>query len=329
MKFRSSGDMGDVLYKLGVIRRFVNGPHRLCLVDRNLVPPRTNLLTFRAEVIAPLIRAQPYIESCVCSEEAVDLDLSFFRPHYNRSHSLMWSQFEYAKVRYPDLQMDRGREAWLSAKPDLKFRGRVIIARSPRYNNASMPWAEVVKKYGERIQFVGIDAEYHNFCSAYGSVERLVIPDYLALAEAMMGAELFIGNQSSPFAVAEGLKVRRILEVCLSNCDCIYQGGDVQHVTDGTVKLPNLDGTEGFTELGNEIGDIDEHTVPRGGWQFPNLPPNNFFDLQVIQVKRELGVTPEIARKKLIEYNVKRLPDHFKRSNVSEYFSQALANSLL
>lgn len=329
MKFRTSGDLGDCVYKLGVIRRFAGGSHRLCLVDRNLVPPRTNLLTFRAEVIAPLIRAQPYIESCECSEEAVDLDLSHFRPHYSRSHSLMWSQFEYAKVRFPELQMDRGREAWLSATPDLDYMGRVIIARSPRYNNAAMPWAEIVKKYGERILFVGIDAEYHNFCSAYGNVERLVLENYLKLAQVLMGAELFIGNQSSPFAVAEGLKVRRILEVCLSNCDCIYQGGDVQHVTDGTVKLPNLDGTEGFTELGNEIGDIDEHTVPRGGWQFPNLPPNNFFDLQVIQIKRELGVTHEEARRKLIEYSVKRLPDYFKKGSDGGYFKQALANSLL
>lgn len=328
MKFRHSGDYGDLFYALGVIRRFPSSPHRLCLVDRNQVPPRTNLLCFRAEVIAPLIRKQPYMESCECSEEAVDLDFSHFREHYQRTHTLMWSQFEYAKIRFPDLAVDRGSEPWITAKPDHHFRGRVIIARSPRYNNDMMPWAKIVSYYGDRLLFVGIDAEYNNFCSAYGTVDRLVIENYAMLADAMMGAALFIGNQSSPFSIAEGMKIPRILEVCLTNPDCIYAGGDVQHVVDGRVHLPSLDGRMPM-EIGNEIGDVDEHTVPPGGWQYPNLPPNNFFDMQVIQVRRELQCDREAAKRKLIEYNVKRLPDWFRRDSPSPYFEQALANSKL
>lgn len=317
MKFRHSGDLGDIVYALGVIRRFNDGPHRLCLVDRNKVPPFTSLLTFRSEVIAPLIRAQPYIESCVCSEEEVDLDLSHFRPLYVRSNSLQWMQFEYAKIRYPDLKIDRGSEAWLQANPDNALKGRVIVARSPRYNNGMFPWHEVVKKYRDRILFVGLDVEYNNFCAANGNVERMVVENYLKLAEAMKGAEMFIGNQSSPFSVAEGLKVRRILEVCETNPDCVYLGGDVQHVTYGEVILPGIDG-EPDTHIKKDVM-IDEHRVPRGGWQFPDLPPNTFFELQAGQVARIKGVSKQEAKNLLASYNASIHPEFFARKTLGHF----------
>jgi ADP-heptose:LPS heptosyltransferase len=38
--------------------------------------------------------------------------------------------------------------------------------------------------------------------------------DFLQLARVVKSARLFIGNQSFPYALAEALKVPRILEVC-------------------------------------------------------------------------------------------------------------------
>jgi hypothetical protein len=326
MKFRHSGDLGDILAALGVIRHFPNGPHDLFFVDRNIVPPRTNPLCFRAEVLAPLIRVQPYIKSCVCSEEHVDLDFSHFRAHYQRTHSLQWSQFEYAKVRFPELTTNRGVDPWLFVEPDEKFKGRVIVARSPRYNNPLMPWQRIVEKYGERILFVGIDAEYTTFCSAFGNVERLVVENYLDLARAMAGAELFIGNQSSPYNIAEGLKIRRILEVAPANCDCIYLGGDVRWMTDGSVSLPDLDGGPDEPVV-PDVKNIDENTVPPGSWQYPGCVPCMFFNDLVRQIASETKCTRDEARQKLIAHNVARLPKFFRKEEQNQYFAIAYENA--
>jgi hypothetical protein len=45
------------------------------------------------------------------------------------------------------------------------------------------------------------------------AIEFLRTDNYLQLAQVIQGSLMFIGNQSSPYAVAEGLKVRRVLEV--------------------------------------------------------------------------------------------------------------------
>ncbi len=39
------------------------------------------------------------------------------------------------------------------------------------------------------------------------------VSDFLQLAQLIAGSRLFIGNQSLPFAIAEALKVNRLLEV--------------------------------------------------------------------------------------------------------------------
>ena len=47
--------------------------------------------------------------------------------------------------------------------------------------------------------------------------------NFLEVAQLIAGSKLFIGNQSAPYAVAEGLKHNSILEVTLPSPDCIYE----------------------------------------------------------------------------------------------------------
>jgi len=46
------------------------------------------------------------------------------------------------------------------------------------------------------------------------------------MASKISACDLFIGNQSMPFAIAEGLKVRRILEVAPAVPNVIPEGGE-------------------------------------------------------------------------------------------------------
>ena len=50
------------------------------------------------------------------------------------------------------------------------------------------------------------------------------VNDFLELAGIIAGCKLFIGNQSFPFSIAEGLKVPRILEVYYKAANVIPEG---------------------------------------------------------------------------------------------------------
>ena len=52
------------------------------------------------------------------------------------------------------------------------------------------------------------------------------VSNFLEFAGIIAGCKFFIGNQSFPFAVAEGLKVKRVLEVCFECPNVIPEGKD-------------------------------------------------------------------------------------------------------
>jgi len=62
----------------------------------------------------------------------------------------------------------------------------------------------------------------------------------LDLAQVISGADLFIGNQSCAYAIAEGLKKRAVLEVCTWLPNCLFHRPDVTHGWDFGTKLPDL-----------------------------------------------------------------------------------------
>jgi hypothetical protein len=60
---------------------------------------------------------------------------------------------------------------------------------------------------------VGLEDEFEDFRRQVPSAEYVSTANFLALARIFAGCRLFVGNQSSAFAVAEGLVVKRLLEV--------------------------------------------------------------------------------------------------------------------
>jgi hypothetical protein len=316
--FRHSGDLGDIIYALGVISLVPGGPHRLCLVDR----PFTANLTGRADTIIPLILDQQYIESCECSEEPVDFDMSSFRPHYKHTHTLLDAQYEHLSMEIPGIISDKGRTKWLTAKPAKGFSDRVIFARSPRYNNDHLDWRLIASRYRGVALFVGTDAEHETFCRNFGDVDRLLIKDYKELAEAIAGCSLFIGNQSSPFSIAEGLKVRRIQETAINNPDCVFTGGDVQHVVTGNYTLPCVGKIPEYKvpPIQVSVDSIDTSTVPPGGWKFTPEGGEPVTSISLSSVIGE-GKRHGYSREDVIIQNVRDNYQYFIKSSHSNNLS--------
>jgi hypothetical protein len=308
MKIRAGGDLGDCVFTLALLKA-LGGKHALLLVDR---PPIK--IVQRAPLLKRLFEAQSYVSRMVCSEEEPDADLTQFRRWHGPTTTLISAQG--TELRFntgEDKPQVDGSEPWITVKKAKGFKDKIIIARSPRYNNPRFPWKAIVEHYGKRLVFVGLAAEHDTFKRSFGEVPHLQCKDFMEMAQVIAGAALFIGNQSSPHAVALALGVPMISEVCDAQPDCVYPRDNVQYVCDGSCTLINVSGSgEAKTSA---VPDIPESyntaMVPPGMWQYPDIPPCSHFALQrnmVIQLER---CTAEEAEKRLFYHNVLRVPDFF------------------
>lgn len=302
----STGDLGDIIVMLATLKH-TGKPCDLYLRDH----PHTAGITHRMHLIKPLVEAQPYINSVrIWKRETLHWESEKFRSYgyVNNGHNLAHNHAQ-AAVRdgfiatMPDVSTP-----WLAVEPDTTFAGRVIVNRSPRYNNALFPWSEIVRHYGERIIFIGLPDEHARFCEAFGAVEYQHTRDFLQVARMIAGSALFIGNQSSCMTVAEGLKHPRIQESCLSHPDCIYPGNTgSQYVGDGVVTLP--DGTVLKGQRPKQ--DRRTHITPPRLWQYGDYNASPAFELLVREVEVREKLDTEDAANRVYEANVERCPDFF------------------
>ncbi len=129
-------------------------------------------------------------------------------------------------------------EQWLFVKPIES--AKVIINRTTRFLNPLFPWRQVVKKYKDIAAFVGTEDEWRNFSTTYGLIRHIKTENLFEVAQCISGAQLFIGNQSAPCAIAEGLKKPLIQETCLSIPNCMFNRKNAIYVAGETVDLPDL-----------------------------------------------------------------------------------------
>ena len=248
-----SGDLGDVVLALPACREI--GEVKLHLATR---PWTKEFTRVRFETVKPLLEAQPYIVGLVHGEcEKPDYDFSTFR-----KGGMPWGE------NIVDIQSNwvigRGipYRPWLTAGVDKASCGRVLVHRSPRYHNPCFCWETVIKKLGSRALSICFPDEHLALEEVAGAkIERIQLRDYLHLAELINGSLLFVGNQSSPMAVATGLGHPAIQETCLWIPDCIYAGAPIQYAYNGDCVI---DGVPVVSPLGVRLRP-DE--CPPGGWR--------------------------------------------------------------
>lgn len=284
MVIATSGDLGDSCITLGIISQLHGGPHKFLLQTCQQTKMRTLPDVERwLAMLKPLAEAQPYIEECRIRtpQDHVDWDSGGFRGSglHSRSASLFEAQLAhfvhvlgYGRVITPLVK-------WLHVEPSEETRGRVVISRSGRYRNGAFQWKPIVEHYGDLLMFVGLPHEHQEFCGMFGMVEYRGVSDCLEMSELIAGSELFIGNQSSPMTIAEGLKHPTIQETSTDPADCIYYRENAQWVDNGKCTLPDIGG-RGAREIrpaSHGTTKIVTHTTPPGDWQLPGLPSQSVF----------------------------------------------------
>lgn len=322
MRISSTGDLGDVLYLLNLLKHLPNGPHTLCLRPSPLTKAKDREQAQRMfDLLKPLIDSQSYVSEFRLIEptDTVDWRSEDFRNlrHYTPGETLMQAHLNhYCSVFQTSLKID-GSERWLSAKPSKLSKGRVIINRTGRYRNPVFPWDKIVNHYKHHLLFIGLDYEWREFCGNYGYLDFQPTENMQQVAELIAGSELFIGNQSSAFAIAEGLKHPRIQETSLVFPDCIFPQApglpEVQHVANGEVRLPAI-GTRPAVALTSSAPTYrprDVTRVPPGMWQYHGEKPSASFNTLAATVAKRDGVSREQARSMVYEFQCARLPEFY------------------
>lgn len=174
------------------------------------------------EMLHPLLTSQPQIVSCTVQQPSddIDIDLDLMRSHpiaMNAGSIARWYFYVFA------INADLGKP-WLHVKPDDSMKNTIVIARSQRYRAPAIDYS-FLKKY-KNLLFVGLEQEWMEMKEMIPSISYRPVKDFLELAQIIGGSKLFIGNQSFPFSIAEGLKTKRLLEVYWRAPNVIPEGSN-------------------------------------------------------------------------------------------------------
>lgn len=219
LSYRHAGDLGDIIYSLPVVRAFGGGTFHIEAADytrRKLTPDAWCGIDLLLKAQDYIVDVVPWAKGTFCNYNLNDFRARLF-------HSIRKGQGKDKHLGYwmcdahgvPYSAMDT---AWLKVEPVRA--ARVVIARAGAgrsihhvYHNHRFPWHRVWKRYRKEAVFIGTQDEHQVFCATCGEIPHHPTADLFEAARVIAGADLFIGNQSAPNAIAEGLKKNILLEV--------------------------------------------------------------------------------------------------------------------
>ena len=217
--FIHGGDLGDIVYSLPTVKALGGGS--MWLLDNDLA--REPMTFERRQVIAPLLKAQPYIKEVYGAGDIAEFGENDRLVDLNRFRSLGYNLLNTSLIKmYADAENIRvnQRVPWLTA-PDMSYLRAVVIARSARYHGDNLDWRAVLQQYGTSATFVGTPEEYSAFVEEFGGANGMAYHrtfNLLDAAQVIKAATLFIGNQSAPLAIAIGLGKPVLIEKFGNNC---------------------------------------------------------------------------------------------------------------
>jgi hypothetical protein len=216
-----SGDIGDIIYglctmkALGIELVYLNTKpeHKLRSIGQ------TKFNENGALALKPLIESQPYIKEVrLYNGEKVDYNFDLFR----YIGDLTYQNLCLSILKTFGVDPGEMDNQWLFVEPVTKGKP-VLINKTDRYLNKQVDWNHFIEAYGEHMAFVGLEKEYENFVKEHNcDIPYFATNNLLELAQLISGSSIFIGNQSSPYAIAEGLKKDTIQVVCDECPNCIF-----------------------------------------------------------------------------------------------------------
>lgn len=201
------GDLGDTIYALPALRRLANPAHLILYPNHGVT--RALMDENNANNLIPLLNVQNGITSewrPTHDSEGLRLDFAvrrFYRNEMNLADMYSnWIGHDHWPREHP----------WLISDGAGLHNYKIVCARSARYRSNRIRWKELHAQFKGRAAFIGVPWEHHNFEEEIGKIDYVQTPSFLEAARLIMGADIFIGNQSAPRALAEALKIPIIVE---------------------------------------------------------------------------------------------------------------------
>lgn len=221
--FVHSGDLGDIVYSLPILKSFKNANLYLNTNPKYILKKKEDgslagINKKKYDYMIDLLINQNYIKSV----NLIDID------KFNESYILLdkfrnqkkYFQISDKYLKSFDINRNIFLEKWLNVNK--KTRYKVLFSLSNRYSCSNFPWQYFLKKFNKFCAFVGLYEEWEIFCKLHGNIKYCYTSSALDLAETICGCKLFIGNQSFPYSLAEALKVNTIQATSDRVPDCFF-----------------------------------------------------------------------------------------------------------
>ena len=160
-----------------------------------------------ANQILPLLKFQPFLnEVKIHSEEKIDINLDLFRdlPISLNFNSCKW--YFHLTGTHVDLSTP-----YLNSTEHKSVRDKIVILRTFRYRNHFINY-EFLNKFDENIIFIGLKEEFEDLRKDIPKLQHYEPENFFEMSQIIKSSKFFLGNQSPAFAIAEALKVPRLLE---------------------------------------------------------------------------------------------------------------------
>lgn len=239
VNFTHFGKIGDMLYSMYFCNEFVHylGEEKFNLhIQTNVHYKPSNIVsgsvedfpvvlsTQDAEFILPFFKSQSFINDITFDdnkpEDYIDLDIYLNSAVNSYSEEIRGWYYICSKVMLP-------REHWKKIffiQPNYRYRNKILFTLTQRYVNCSIDYRQL-EQFKDDLVFIGTQNEYNFFCQHCFKMDYAgKFNNLLEIAQIIEGAGGYIANPTGLFALAEGLKVPRIL----MPCDYMYIGGQVQ-----------------------------------------------------------------------------------------------------
>ncbi len=233
ISFLHYGHLGDIINSLPVIKEI--SKQKICslyIVKNKPIPKHAVMKGHPSgsvyldeniiQKLLPLLKEQTFLKKVeIYKDQEIDIDLNFFRemPINFNIDSIRW-YFHLTGV-YPDLSQN-----YLEVKSHILFKNYIMIMRSLRRQNEHINYSFLSSF--KNIVFLGLKDEYIELRKEITNLEFYDSKDFLELAMIIKNAKFFIGNPSFGFALAEALKVPRLLESA-PNFPLVYPNGIRAH----------------------------------------------------------------------------------------------------
>lgn len=244
--YHHTGDMGDVIYSLAAIKAI--GPGVLWLSPENRYPyprPTHTPPSYEwADSIASLANLQDYVWKCQFTHiypYSTDYDFNKHRMFYIEKGNEKWNSLFRLHLKtfnadYPEDQ------PWLTVDKSEIVQGRpIMVNRTKRYHNDRFPWHELVAKFKHQMFFVGHRDEYLAFAELNrdGEIPHVPTPKLVDVARLVQGCKVFVGNQSTPMAIAFGLNKPVVQETWPLNRNCVFKRSNVLYSFKDKIEIPD------------------------------------------------------------------------------------------